>query len=329
MEPRLEGTLLRSRGIPDLIRSACRIYRARGRELYAPAAIVLGAAWIVNMVIRIWWLGGVPLGAFGDPRTPELVRQVATVLAAGVANGMVYALFNSLTAGLLTFMVAEHLRGRPVSSVTALRETGRRLPSVVGATLLFFLAVAGMVVLAGILAGSAGGIALGAAAVAGERLAYLAGAAVGLVVFVGAVPVILYVVLRWALYPQAIVLEGAGPADGLRRSMSLTRDAPGTDLTGRYVVRATCLVLVLLLLQLIVGMVTAVPAYGTSLLARALDQRSEISILNPAGIPLPLLIPLEIFSLLLSAAVIPYGIILFVLLYGDVRYRGQAEAASR
>ena len=329
MESRLEDGLLRSRALSDLIWSARDIYLSRARELYPPAAIVLGAAWIVNMVIRIWWLGGVPLGALGDPRTPELLRQVATVLAAGMANGMVYALFNGLTAGLLTLMVAEHLRHRVVSAAGALRAAGLRLASVVGATLLFFLAVAGMVVLAGILAGSAGGIALGVASMAGERVAYLVGATVGLVVFLGAVPVILYVALRWALYPQIIVLEGVGPAAGLRRSLSLTRDGPRTDLAGRYVVRAACLVLVLLLLQVIVGMATAIPAYGTGILARALDARTEISFLNPAGIPLSLLIPLEILSLLLSAAVMPYGIILFVLLYGDVCSRREPRADSR
>ncbi|HZI92918.1 MAG TPA: hypothetical protein VFE84_01635, partial [Patescibacteria group bacterium] len=71
-----------------------------------------------------------------------------------------------------------------------------------------------------------------------------------------------------------------------------------------------------------------VPEYGLGLLFGESKDLSVVSILNPTGMPLYLLIPVEIFSVLLSATVLPYGVILFVLLYLDVRQRGIRVGAA-
>ena len=74
----------------------------------------------------------------------------------------------------------------------------------------------------------------------------------------------------------------------------------------------------MVLLQAVVGAVGSAP-YGIGLLLSSGEDPSRTSILNPTGMPLALLIPAEIFSVLLRAAVFPFSVAVFLLLYEDVR----------
>ena len=139
---------------------------------------------------------------------------------------------------------------------------------------------------------------------------------------------ILYLSLRWGLYAQVAVLDGAGALDALRQSMRITRDAPRTRITERYLFRSAVLTFTLVLLQIAAGTIGGVPEYAVGLLFGGAGDAAKVSILNPTGMPLALLIPLEIFSVLLSAAVFPYGIAVFVLLYKDVKRRTVTAATA-
>ena len=86
----------RHRPIPEILETAARIYRERAVDFYAVAGVALLVSWTVNLVIKVWTIGGMPLGALEDPRAPEFFRTIGQVFGAGVANGMVYALLNSL-----------------------------------------------------------------------------------------------------------------------------------------------------------------------------------------------------------------------------------------
>jgi hypothetical protein len=99
-------------------------------------------------------------------------------------------------------------RGRPATVRGALATGVRRLPGLIGAGLLFGLAVFGVALL---------GFTFGALFVVGGGVA----AFLGLVVIVAAVVAVFFIAIRWSLLIQTIVLEKAGPVEGLSRSWRL------------------------------------------------------------------------------------------------------------
>ena len=330
MQHPAEAARSHPRPIPEILETAGRLYRERLVDFYALAAVVLLSSWTVNLVIRIWTLGEMPLGALGDPRAPEFFRRIGQVFGAGVANGMVYALLNSIASAILTIVVAARVQGRRLGMSDGVRQAAPRFAPVLGATLLYFVAVAALVGVAGVavsLAAAGGYMARMSDGAIALALSLLAGL-VALVAVAASGLVILYLTLRWALYPQVAVLERAGPLESIRQSARLTKETPGSRVSDRYLFRAAVLMSALVLLQIIAGTIGGVPEYGVGLLFGESGDRSVISILNPTGMPLYLLIPVEIFSVLLSATVYPYGVIVFVLLYLDVRQRRGAVGAA-
>src|SRR5687768_12817840 len=99
-------------------------------------------------------------------------------------------------------------RGRPITIRGALETAVRRLPGVIGAGLLYFLAVFGVALL---------GFTFGAVFIVGGGLA----AFLGLIVIVASMAAVIFIALRWSLLMQTIVLERAGPVEGLSRSWRL------------------------------------------------------------------------------------------------------------
>ena len=313
-----------------MMEAAGRLYLAHPVGLYKVAGFTLVAAWTVNLIVQTWTIGGVRLGALADPRAPEFIRLVGTIFSAGLAHGMVYAVFNGIAAAILMLMVAPGLDSRESDVPEAMRNAAPRLPAVVGATLLFFVAVAGLV--------SAGVACLGAVAAAGMIMGggpgiisavvhLLAGlGAVGvMILFAGAV---FYLSLRCALYQQAAVFAKRGPLQALRYSLEITRDAAGVRFVDRYLPRGAIVLLSLVLLQGAVGTIGAVPSLAVGLLFRGVENPEDVSVLNPTGMPIALLIPLELFSVLLSAAVLPYSIAVFTLFYFDVVARREISSSS-
>jgi len=316
----------RPRPIPELLETAAGVYKERFAEFYALAVATLLVSWILNQLVTLWAVGGLTFGALEDPRAPEFLHTVAHLFGAGLVNGMVYAVINGVAVAVFTIVVAGRSLRR-IGMGEAFRLAGPRLAPLTGATLLFFLIMACLVGLTGLAAGvpALGGLAAtlagGAASIALGVLAALVSA----VMLGGFGLLILYLTLRWLLYPQVVVLEGMGPLEALRRSMALTRDPRGTRLIDRYLVRALALMLSLVVLQVVVGLVGAVPAYTIALLlgrAGGLPEiGSDVSILNPTGMPLYLLIPSEILSVFLSAVVLPFGVTVFVVLFEELRAR--------
>lgn len=311
----------RRRGIPEILETAGRIYAGRAADFYRVAAVTLLASWTLDLIIQTWTIGGVPLGALADPRTPEFLRFVASVFGAGVAHGMIYALFNSIGGAILMVIVAARATCEEPGIGEAIRRAAPRFGPVLGATLLFFLAVAGLVGIGVAAVGmvAALGVILGAtgSGLFASGIQVVAGLTAAGVVLLFALA-IFYLCIRWALYQQAVVLDGRGPLEALGRSIEITRDAPGTRIPERFIFRGAVLLIILVLLQAGVGMVGALPSMAVGLILRGTGDQAEVSVLNPTGMPLFLLIPLEILSVLLSATVLPYSVAVFTILYQDV-----------
>lgn len=142
--------------------------------------------------------GGVPTL---PPIAPSSIALLVLVALLGALGGVV-ASAAVVTIGDSVF------RGKPVTIRGALTTGVRRLPALIGAGLLYLLAAFGVSLL---------GFTFGALFIVGGGMAVF----LGLIVIVAAMAAVIFIALRWSLLIQTIVLEGAGPVEGLSRSWRL------------------------------------------------------------------------------------------------------------
>jgi len=317
MQTAADDTLpLIPRSIPAILADAWRLYRRRLFQYFLVSAAALLFAWTLDLVLRVWTIGDLPLGALEDSRTPAMLAQVWRIFAAGIANGMIYALLGFAAQGVLALDAVAQMRGENTTITVSILAVSRRCPALAVATLLFFGGAALMVSLGSLLSGVAAALGLTGGVFSG----FLAGTGV----LAASAVAIFALTLRWALFPQAVVLEGLGPVEALGRSMRLTRAvgrAWSSRLAELYLVRAAILMLALIAIQMAAGAVGAIAKLAAGWLFGGLGDLSRVSVINPTGMPIALLIPLEIFAVLLSAAVLPYALLASTLLYLDVRAR--------
>lgn len=169
---------------------------------------------------------GSPLPVAPDLST--LVRFIAFTAAVAVVDLVIASI---ITAGV-THLAVQRYRGTPVSVGGAFAVGGRRFVSVLGASLVQGLLLAGILAV-GLAVLLVGALTLDLGLMCGGGLLLLA-----------LLPVAIYVAIALSLYAPAIVVEGRSAVDGLRRSWELTR---GRRLT---------LFLVLLVLSLLIGAIS-------------------------------------------------------------------------
>lgn len=141
----------------------------------------------------------------GRPTFPPIdLSTVGLLLLVGVLG-----LLGGIVVGAAVVKIGDSIfRGSPVTIRGALTTSLRRLPALIWSGLLYGLAILGVAVL---------GFTFGAILIVGGGVA----AFLGLVVIVGAVAAVVFISLRWSLLIQTIVLEQAGPVEGLSRSWRL------------------------------------------------------------------------------------------------------------
>jgi hypothetical protein len=139
------------------------------------------------------------------PRLPAIAPStVALLLLIGLVT-----ILGAVVVGAAVAHIGDSIfRGAPVTIRSALTIAVRRLPALIGAGLLFGLAVFGIAL-------------LGATFSAFFFVSGGAASFLGLVVFVGFIAAMLFVAIRWSLLTQTIVLEKHGPVEGLSRSWRL------------------------------------------------------------------------------------------------------------
>lgn len=199
------GSILR--GTASLFRFAWRTMLGAALIPYVVAyALMVPIAAAVSPVFNDWlarYEAALPRGdlpPFPNGLQPWVLllgaAALATLLAGVVASGAVIHVADSV------------FRGRPTTARAALSVGLRRAPALIGAQLLIVLAAYGALLL---------GTVFGAVLMAGGGIA----AFLGLVVIVGAVAATLFLVVRWTLVAQTVIVEQVGPVDGLSRSWRL------------------------------------------------------------------------------------------------------------
>jgi hypothetical protein len=125
-----------------------------------------------------------------------------------VVAGLLLALVGLLATAAVTQAAGDTYAGRHTSATAVLGRAARRLPSVIGAHLLYFV-----VLLAIVMGGAAIALGFFVGGPRGGLMPFL-----GLVVVVGAVAGGLFVMVRWSLVMPALMIENRGAMEALGRS---------------------------------------------------------------------------------------------------------------
>lgn len=306
----------------DLLDRAFRLYRSRlglflltGAVLFIPLALVSGffldrffASYMQTLEALVREPPRTELDPFSffSGLSGDFANMILVSLLLAAAGAIVYL---SLTA-----QAVATLRGGPLPLIAGLRRGVNRLLPYVGMVVvqLAAIAAAAAVVLAPLLLV---GIALLGFWVpfarAGEGgipaalgIAGLAVCGYGLACLLVLTPIV-YLSARWFVAPAVLVVERAGPIDALRRSWRLSRD---------NVLRMVGYLVALNILEMIF---MAVPL--------AALQYSAMLMTSSAGLMLSLS---TISSSLITVVALPFFVAALVLLYYDLRIRGNGYALN-
>ncbi|WP_328860740.1 DUF7544 domain-containing protein [Streptomyces sp. NBC_00306] len=293
---------LRPLGVGEILDGAVSTLRAHWRTVLGITITVSVISQICNILVERYLLPTPPeVDPDADPS--EALRQsVDSLQASLVAMGpsILIALVGTLfTTALLTMVISRSVLGRPVSLSEAWQEARPRLPQLLGLTLLLPLMSAGIMGVAlvpGLLIGGGAGVAL----------AVLGGLVAG--------PVILWLMVRFALASPALMLERQGVIQSLRRSAKLVQGAWW---------RTFGIIALTLLLTLLVSMIIAVPF---SVIALAVDGTGFGDLFSGTTPEFgwAFLIITGIGSVIASSITYPISAGVTVLLYIDQRIRREA-----
>jgi Membrane domain of glycerophosphoryl diester phosphodiesterase len=200
---------LRPLGIGEILDGAVSTMRKHWRTVFSISIGVSAVISLLDILVDHFLLPAPPrLDPEADPS--HALEQASKAFQSGLLDGsasLVVTLIGTVvTTALLTVVVSRSVLGRTVRPAEAWREAKPRLPGLLGLTLLLPLIGAGVMavaVLPGVLIGSDGGLAL----------AVLMGLA-GIVV-------VIWLMIRFALAPPALMLERQGVIASMRRSAKL------------------------------------------------------------------------------------------------------------
>lgn len=304
---------LRPLSAGEILDRALQLFRGNFKHLFivmlsfqAPMHLLLKLATNRSMAALRQVSGG---------RTGELEPALRDI---GTASGLVVATLAlyQLALAALTTGAARGYLGHRIEAGPALRDGLKRAPQLVGTFFVQFAWCALLVALA---------VVPGLAAVAGSfflspgtaRAALLVG---GLVLAVGLqLVVMLYLVLRYALVSEVVVIEKRSFVGALRRSAQLMAGRIGPAFVDNCKVRLSILYAVNFCISMAVLVVTTLPAtlVNTAWGVSPFDPER----FDPALVPLWASVPVDLLSILVQAAVAPFGLLAVIAFYFDLRIR--------
>jgi len=205
---------LRPLGLGEVLDGAVGVLRRYPRPALGLAAIIAVVTTLCNVLLIVTAfqpfleVDPVALEA-GD--TSALEDALGGAFAGGVLSALLSLLSGAVLTGAITAVVGKAVLGEPLSFSQAWAVVRPRLLPLVGLALLVLVLVYGVLavalVAAGVLVAAAGG----------------AGVAMAVPLVLGAVAVAVWLYVRFALAPCALVLERVGIRQSLRRSVVLVR----------------------------------------------------------------------------------------------------------
>ncbi|MGI5864615.1 MAG: hypothetical protein ACOX6T_21555 [Myxococcales bacterium] len=244
-------------------------------------------------------------------------EQLAWFFGGAAALGVVSLALYQLAVAALATGAARGFLGERIEPGRALREAFARAPQVLGTFLLLSLWTSLLLALS--TAPGAGLIAAGFLAF-GSPGARIAATVVGLLAVFGALLVVgLYLMLRYALVTEVVMIERLSFVRALRRSARLMAGRVGPTFFDNCKVRASIVLAVTFFISVSVAIVASLPSY---LVYAAFD----VSPFNPESfdpslVPLWAMLPVEAFAVFCQTAVAPYGLLATIVFYFDVRIK--------
>jgi len=204
---------LRPLGLGELLDGAVGVIRKYPRPTLGLSVgiALLTAALNVPLLVTASRSSLLDGSAFLTGNTSQIQAEIGSLAAGLGASSLISFLSGIVLAGIITAVVGKAVLGQPMTLGTAWTQVRPRLLALVGLALLTLLVVYGGVLLAVVAGVALIAIAGGPGALIGVPLAGL-GAAFGV-----------YAYVRLSLAPSALVLEGVGVRQSLRRSGVLVR----------------------------------------------------------------------------------------------------------
>lgn len=212
---------LRPLTVGDLLDEPFTLLRADLRTILLLTAVVVVPVQLLLAWVTPPLLGGLTLMEAVDDPMAALVAQDAggTGLGPFAITALEAVLVTPLIVGLLSRLGFSRVMGEHLEAGQALRVVVRRAPALLAGGVLAGLAVYGLVLVGGFLAGIGGVV----ATLGGGGGGAVAGVLLGVLVLLAGIPVAIGLYVLLALVPVVIAVEGLGPIAGLRRSWRLMR----------------------------------------------------------------------------------------------------------
>ena len=317
--PALTGPLT----VGDLLDRAFRLYRSRfGLFLLTGAVLLVPIAIAAAIFLQRFFASYRQTFAalMREPPGTELFPFAAFSGLLGdltdvILVSLLIAAAGAIVSLSLTAQAVEALRGRSLPLMAGLRRGLRRFLPYVGMVIVQYAAIAAaaVVVLAPLVLFGVALVVAAPSAPAGEGGIFSALAAAGLAIcgyglaFILMLAPIVYLSARWLVAPAILVAERTGPIDAMRRSWRLSQD---------NVLRMVGYLVLFYILQTIFISVPLV----------ALQYAAMLLLPSSAGaIDLMMSLPTAL-SPLISVIGLPFFVAVVVLLYYDLRIRGNGYA---
>ncbi|MFJ3171449.1 hypothetical protein ACIPJK_11805 [Streptomyces roseus] len=196
---------LRPLDLGEILDGAVATMRSHWRSVLPITLVVATVVQVVTVLVQKYALSDLPVTSDAEPSLRELVDTLGGSMLALVANGFIQLIGTIVATAMLTMIFSRAVLGQGSAIGTAWREARPQLLRLLGLTLL--LGVGG-ILLVGVLI--APGIALG-------------NIAVGLLGGFAALPLLLWLGIKFSLASPALMLEKSSVPTSLRRSSRLVQ----------------------------------------------------------------------------------------------------------
>jgi hypothetical protein len=320
----------------QLFDRSLKLYRRNLRLLFALSGLALAVTYIVikPQVVQLWQLlrqgaglrlGAADIGLAAGLWWPLLRNGLALVISAVVMS--------SLAEGLIVEAAGPLYLGERPTVGQCLRRFLPKAPRLI-LTRLLALTVFGLIAILGFLAMRQVAIYLlqylltvGSKSPQAE---FIAAAIVSLVAGLPMISLILWLNLCWVLLPEAVVLEGRGYLDALRRSAHMIRLRDPQTRPKRHLMRAVILLTAYTAIYASIDGVIGAVYFLAGIFFGYRGVHDLTSLLySPAYVPPAVAVPLEMLMTFCDAALLPLVWLAMLVLYYDIRVRHEGYDLER
>lgn len=319
---------LRPLGMGELIDRAAVLWRQHLGTLFRLYLVLqlitfmLGKAFELAAVRWFPVLRGGPAAAAVVERDPaDALRQFGTAYLA-----LMPLLFVSLWIGWIISVAGSHYLirrqlGERATLADALARARARLGTTTGAFLassLWGFGVATVAAAPGLVVAISSGLAVMDGPADARPAALLAAVAGGLLSLFGVLVAALWWVLRFLLTPQVIAMEDTTAWASIRRSGALLRGRLGPGLVNHIRVRAMILLTLVFVILFVISLLSSIPVGAVQMIYANPLAGAGAGLNAP---PQALLVPAQLFQVLVQAVFAPLYLVFTALFYVDLRVR--------